>query len=647
MNILIPDSWLRKLLHTKATPKQIAEILSLKSVSVERLEKKGNDYVYDIEITTNRPDLMSIDGIAKEANSALSSENIESKYYPIKVSQPTISIKTFPIDIKNDSKIVNRICAISMEVKVVESPENIKNFLEASGIRSLNNVIDITNYVMRETGHPTHVFDLDRLNTKELLITTSQPGDQVITLDGKRHTLFGDDIIAKNENGVIVDLLGVMGTANSVVTENTKNILFFVDNNNPANIRKTSMSLGVRSEAAVINEKGIDPNLAMIALLRGIELFHEIAEGKITSKILDIYPNQKEEKIISVNLEKVNNLIGVKIAENEMINILETLGFVVSISNNTLRVTVPTNRADVQIEEDIIEEIARIYGYHKLPSIIPAFFNELPYKYHDSFYFEQKVKLAMKYLGFTEVYTYSLVSEEKFEGPVGNALKIKNPLNIDMQYMRNSLIPGLLQVVDENKTREIIKIFELSNVYIKRAGNLPEEVLMFSAIVKKKNLDFYEVKGIVEEILADIGIKELSFKNSKSTSLGASIYLNKEHIGEIEVLDNDLINFDINFNILLKSANVNKIYKALTKFPAIHEDISIITTATTEEIIKEIKKIGGIIEDVYLKDEYNDSRTFHITYQHPEKNLTKEDVSDIRQRILNNLKENLQAQIRE
>src|SRR3989344_986032 len=644
MNILIPESWLREYLETKASTKQIASVLSQTSVSVEKIQKINEDFVYDIEVTTNRPDLMSVTGVAREANVGLYNEQIETKFSPFKIELLAKSTDSFPIEVKNDSTIVNRICAIVMTVKVRKSSKIISDRLEAFGIRALNNIIDITNYVMRETGHPTHVFDLDRLNTKYLTITRSQKGEEITTLDGKTHFLFGDDIIAKDENGRIVDLLGVMGSQNSVITENTKRILFFVDNNNPINIRNTSMNLGIRTEAAILNEKGIDPNLAMTALLRGIELYQKHADGKIESKILDIYPNKREQKSIKITNKKITDVIGVDIPLNKSRQILEKLGFEVNEVKETLEVKVPSLRGDMEIEEDIIEEIARIYGYQNLPSIIPSFFNNRPYKFHDSFYFENKIKTAMKYLGFNEVYTYSLVSEEKFEGPIENALKIKNPLSIDMQYMRNSLVPSLLQVIDENKGINEIKIFELSNTYEKKTGDLPKETLMFSGIIKKENADFYEVKGLIEEVLKDIGITDLIFKNSKRAGIGASILKGDEFLGEIEILDTNLIDFELSFATLLKLANTKKVYKPLGKFPAIHEDISIISTLDTEEIINQIGSVNKIINEVYLKDSYNESRTFHITYRDFDKNLTKEDASKVRLEILKILKDKLKAQ---
>ena len=314
MNIKILDNWLREYLKTSATQKKIAEKLSLTSVSIERIENFKDDFVYDIEVTTNRPDLMSVVGIAQEAATVLPQSGIDATFVKPKLALPNVHPKDSPeLHLKFDEKLVNRISAVIMEIKIKDSPQYIKDRLEASGIRSLNNVIDVTNYVMREIGHPTHVFDYDRLSNHTLNIRESKKGEKLKTLDEKEYTLTGGDIVADNGNGEIVDLISIMGTANSVVTNSTKRILFFIDNVEPTHLRKTSMELGIRTEAVILNEKGINPELASDALARGIELFQKLADGKIVSEIYDIYPKKPKETVISVSKEKINSVIGVDI----------------------------------------------------------------------------------------------------------------------------------------------------------------------------------------------------------------------------------------------------------------------------------------------------------------------------------------------
>ncbi len=645
MNIRIVDSWLREFLETKATSKEIARELSLTSVSVERIEKVDNDEVYDIEVTTNRPDLMSVRAIAREAGAVM--EKPVAKFKDIKIPKaPTANI-SFPIEIINDPKLVNRIMAVVMEVEIGDSPQEIKERLERSGIRSLNNLIDVTNYVMREIGHPCHVFDYDLLNTKKMIIRQSKSGEEVTTLDGKKYRLLGGDIVADNGSGEIIDLLGVMGTKNSVVQNTTKRILFFLDNNNPKKIRNTSMNLGIRTEAAIINEKGIDPELMTDAFNRGVELYEKITKGKVISKTLDIYPNKSKEVQIKISVKKINKIIGVEIPATKSIDILEKLGFKVKKSGEILEVNVPTIRAsEVLIEEDIIEEIARVYGYHKLPSIIPGFLNNKNTPYLNTFYLEQRVKNAFKYWGFTEVYTYSLVSEDLFDGPIDKAVKLKNPLTEDMEYLRNSLVPSLLQVVENNKSREVVKIFELANIY-QKTDSLPNEKLTLSGVLKRKDVSFFEIKGLIENLLEDLGIKNYKFKN-KTDNTGANIFTGTEELGYIEIIHSGLIDFEISFGYLLKHANLKKAYKPIAKFPPIVEDITFVLgeETNTEEVIEEIKLQSFLITEVALKDQFENAKTFHIIYQAADKNLTNEEVAEIRNDIIKSISSKFKASVK-
>lgn len=647
MNIKILDSWLREHLKTKATPQELAENLSLTSVSVEKIEKINNDFLYEIEITTNRPDLFSVIGLAREASAVLPQFGIEADFVPLKLGKAKTS-NLDSIEILSDPKLVNRICAVVMEVRVDKSPDFIKKRLETSGIRSLNNLIDVTNYVMRTVGHPTHVFDFDRLNTKKLKIREAKSGEQITTLDSKKYELKGGEIIAVDDQARIVDLLGIMGLENSVVNEKTKKILFFIDNNDPRHIRNASMNLGIRSEAAILNEKNIDPETSYDALIYGIELFEKYANGKVTSKIIDIFENRAKEKIIIVGLDKINKVIGVNVNVSKITKALIKLGFDVKASQDSLRVKVPTFRLDdVGIQEDVIEEIARVYGYHNLPSLLPQSTDIIPHPFVDGFYFEKRVKDALKYWGFTEVYTYSFVSEDLYEGPTEDSVEVANPLTEDFVFMRKTLIPSLLKVISENKKTENIMIFEISNTYHKKNNSLPNETLTLSGVLEKPNSNFYEVKGIIEQLLSDLGIKNVNFKSSKK-GIGSSVYIDKDYVGEIEVLDTNLIDFELNFENILKYANLNKEFKPYAKFPPIVEDLSVVVdnNISTEQLLQIIKSQSILIVDVSLKDSYKNSRTFHIIYQDFEKNLTNDEVKNVREKIVSALKKDFDASIK-
>lgn len=648
MNIQILDSWLKEHVKTKATPKQIAELLSLSSVSVEKLEKHGKDYLYDIEVTTNRPDLMSIVGLARETTAVLKRNKIDAEFIPLKFEIPEVKEAKESINVINNPKLVSRICAVIMDVNIEKSPSYIKERLEASGIRSLNNLIDITNYVMRAIGHPTHVFDFDLLPTKTIEIRESRPNEKIKTLDGKEYNLTGGDIVADDGLGHIVDLLGIMGLENSASNSNTKRILFFIDDNDPNRIRKTSMKYGIRTEAAVLNEKGISPEFAHDALLYGIKLYEKYASGTVISEIVDIYPNKVNTETINVHAEKINSVIGVNIPLNLSENILSDLGFKTKQIKDALAVTPPHFRAnDVRIEEDVIEEIARIYGYHNVPNKLPEVWTGNPINLESNeFYFEDRVRDALKYWGMTEVYTYPMVSENLYEGEINSAVEIQNPLNEEFIYMRKSLVPSLLKVAQENKNHENISIFEIANVYEKNGDYLPKQTLKLAVLIKNPHTSFYKAKGIIEQLLFDLGATGVVFMQHEN---GATVSLKKDHIGEIEMLDQNIIDFELNFETILKHATTKKIYKPVSKFPPIIEDMALVAPedVPTGDLIETIKKQSSLIIDVSLLDKYQDTRTFHIIYQSRERNLKSSEIGEIREKILKALKEKHKARLKE
>lgn len=408
MNITIAHSWLKEFLQTDAPPQKIADCLSLCGPSVEKLTKIKDDFLYEIEVTTNRVDMMSVLGIAREAGAILPQFGFSARLNHDIYQTPTGSDpvgKSFPLKISVDSKLCPRFTAVVIKnVTVQSSPKNIQNRLESSGIRSLNNVIDISNYLMRAYGQPIHVFDLDKIKSK-MVLRSSKPKETITTLDGKTHLLSGNDIVISDDHNRLIDLCGIMGGLNSSVDQQTKNVLLFIQTYNPVNIRRTSMNLAHRTEAAVIFEKSPDPELVLPVLLQGIQLFKKITNGEQGSKIIDIYPHPYKPKIVTAPLQLIKDRLGIDISQPEVDKILKSLGFI----NNL----VPSWRAeDINIPEDLIEEVARVYGYHRLPSQIMA--TAIPTNYPDeNFHLEHQIKLWLVGLGLNEIYTNSLVSQNR------------------------------------------------------------------------------------------------------------------------------------------------------------------------------------------------------------------------------------------
>lgn len=645
MNILIPHSWLLEFLKTNAKPQKIAEYISLCGPSVDKIEKTEDDWVYDIEITTNRVDMMSVYGIAREAAVILPQFGIDAKLKPFRTT-PIGKSKNLDIKITNNQALCHRILAIKLEnVKLGLSPTWLASRLKKVGQRPLNNAIDITNYVMWETGHPIHVFDYDRISTKNIIVREAKKGEALTTLDGKKYSLAGGEVVFDNGVGEIIDLPGIMGTLNTVVTPKTKNVLLWIESVDPLKIRKASMNLAIRSQAAILNEKHVDPELGLPAITRAVELFKKVTGAKPASSLVNIYPSPYKEQKIKTTKEFIDKRLGVDVPKTKIKKILEGLEFRANWSGNNLIVGVPSFRAtDVTIEEDIVEEVARIHGYHNLPSeIMQGAFLE-PAK-NMPFDFEIKVKNILKGSGGIEVYNYSMVSREFTDK---KALKLKNPLGTESEYMRTSLMPSLISASRQNSGEKgPFHIFEMANIYLPKNNDLPEEKLVLAGIMSKYK--YRKAKGIVELLLVELKVN-FSFKAEDSQNFlpnhRVKIYADSKPIGQLGILDKDnLIYYEFEVELLRASSRPTSQYTPIPKFPAQIEDISLVLPERTKvgEVIRSIKSSSKLVSKIELTVIFKNSYTFRIWYQHESKTLTDKEVETIRNQILATVKKKFGA----
>ena len=589
MNISIPHSWLKEFLTTDAPPQKIAECLSLCGPSVEQLEKTKDDYVYHLEVTTNRVDMMSVLGIAREAAAILPQFGYKARFKTSGTLPEVDQTGSFPLEIKVNHQLCPRFSAVVINnVTIKPSPPKIKERLEKSGVRSINNVVDISNYLMRAYGQPVHTFDFDKIKDK-MILRLSRKGETLTTLDGKTFTLPGEDIVIEDGSKRLIDLCGIMGGANSAVDANTKKVLLFVQTYSAKHIRRTSMILGQRSEAAQIFEKQPDPEQIMSVLLKGIQLFKQLTGGAQSSKIIDIYPQPDKPKSVTAPLQLIKECLGVEITQPEVDKILKSLGFI----NNQ----VPSWRAkDINIPEDIVEEVARIYGYHRLPSQIMA--TAIPTNYPETnFYLEQQIKHWLVGFGLTEIYTNSLIGQN-YPGQ----LKIKNALSTDWQYLRNSLIPSHTQT---------FAAFEIANTYHPRPGRLPEERLQ---LIISGFSDFAKLKGIVDALFAKLHLPV-------SAALTATTAV-------------------IDLEPVLKRARLYPHYRPVSTYPAIVEDMTFTLPQRTYlgPVIQAIKTVDRLIISVRLYSLFENNFTFRITYQSQTKQLSAAIIAPIRKKIVSNLK---------
>ena len=657
MNILISDSWLREYLETKATPEQIKEYLSLCGPSVERIHKTSNGVVYDIEITTNRPDAMSVVGVAREAAAILPRFGIAAKLIHDPYAFNTKAfIKKYTKDgpkklvIKTDQKLNPRWTSIVLtNVKVRPSPSWLVKRLEATGIRSLNNVIDITNYLMKAYGQPAHAFDYDEIKGGKMVLRASRKGEKVVTLDGKVHKLPGDDIVIEDGDGRLIDLCGIMGGYNSSIKNSTASVMLFMQTYDPAHVRRTSMALAHRTEAAGLFEKGLDSELVLPTIMTGVRLMEELTGGRVASKLYDLYPTPYKPYIVAARKEKIESYIGTKLTEREIGDMLHALGFSGNMTKSDVTVTVPSWRRDVSIDVDVIEEIARIYGYHNIASHLPE--TEPPVVIPDpQLAWEQELKTRLRDWGFTELYTYSMISEKLmdiFNLDKHKAYKITNPLSEEWVYMRPHIFPSVLAAVEQNlHFRDELKLFELSIAYRYRPNDLPLEIP--SLIVLWTGEKFREAKGVAEVVFQLFGIPLPRDKESS----GNAVAVYTEHsltfgefgsLGEIhsELLSKMNIHVPVtrlymDVSELVKHASPGRKFVTIPKYPPVIEDFSFVVNADFRvgPFIEVLSKIHKLIKSVTLLDAYENKRTFRVTYLNPARTLTNIDIAPIHQKFL-------------
>lgn len=630
MNILIPDSWLREYLETKATPKQIKEYLSLCGPSVERIHEEKGEVVYDIEITGNRPDAMSVVGVAREAAAILPRFGIAAKLVNDPYTNKGLTLKTKKVKpfeaktltIKTEPSLNPRWTSIVFEnVTVKPSPAWLTKKLEATGIRSLNNIIDITNFLMRAYGQPAHAFDYDKITGQTMLLRAAKKGERIITLDGKTHILPGGDIVIEDGSGKLIDLCGVMGAQNSAISEDTKTVVLFLQTYDPMHIRKTMMALAHRTEAGGLFEKGTDAELVLPAFAKGVGMVTELSGGSIASQLYDIYPRAYKPYTVSVARNKADAYIGKRLSDKENMEILTPLGFQTKITKDAISVTVPSFRRDVTIDVDIIEELARIYGYHNITATLPD--TAPPVVMPDPvFTWEEEIKIRLRDWGYTETYTYSMISEELmdiFGLDKAKAYKISNPLSTEWVYLRPSLRPSMLAAIKQNVgVGQHLQLFELSMVYEYRRGDLPHEKPML--LVAWTGEKFYEAKGLGEAILDLFGVSEL------------------DRYGTITVVHNPTTAtiLELDVETLAADAKPQKTYVPIPKYPPSYEDLAFILPPRTPvgSILNAFKTAHPLVADVTILDQYETTTTFHITYLSPEKNLTTEDIRPVREKLI-------------
>jgi len=703
--MLFSYNWLQSFFKKKLPkPEKLAEILALHSFEVEEVKRVRKDWALDIDVLPNRaPDCFSHLGITREISAIL---NYKLGIGEWKLTEDkNLKAKDFvSVEVKPRQACPRYTARVITDVKVGPSPKWIRDRLEVCGLRPINNVVDIANYVMLETGQPLHAFDSEKLEGQKIIIRFAKEREKIVTLDEEKYDLDEDILVIADEKSPVA-IAGIKGGKLPEIDNKTKIVVLESANFNPKVIRKGSKTIDLKTDASWRFEHGIDPNLTEIGINRAAFLIQKIAKGNVAKGLIDFYPKKVLPKRVKLDLDYVKSLLGREIPKKEIINILKRLDFkITGVRPLQIEVEVPTFRLDISIPEDLIEEIGRIYGYQRIKATFPTV-SLIPPKRNLDIFWENVIKNILKEAGLTEVYNYSFVSPEQFSifnsqfskvvdelrssSRFANArvIEVENPISEEQKYLRPSLIPNLLKNVQKNqKNFREIRIFELGKIF-----QAPRtEKRMLTGLITGDA--FYQMKGVIDSLLQKIGISNIWYDEFEATpedsnppatlpskgrapskisiwhpKICAEIKVNHEEIGflgeisqkilgDLEI-EGKLVVFDIDFEKLQRLSSEETIYQPISRYPAAVRDIAVLVPLEirVEEVLNKIETAAGIlVRDVDLFDIYEGEElpegkknlAFHIIYQAKDRTLSSKEIDEIQDKIIKALEEELEWEVR-
>ncbi|MBW7887081.1 MAG: phenylalanine--tRNA ligase subunit beta [Bacteroidetes bacterium] len=623
------------------------------------------DVSLEIGITPNRPDCLSHIGIAREAAAA----------YGVSLKRPIVHLddiqnstieKKISVTIENETACPRYVARLIKNVQVKESPEWMQKFLKAAGVRPINNIVDVTNYVMLENGQPLHAFDYEFLRNNKIVVKDSTAGETFKTLDGKEHKLNGTELMICD--GIrAVALAGVMGGENSEISLNTKDVLLEAAYFHPSTVRRTAKRLGISTESSYRFERGVDPNITNEASKRAALLIAELSGGIVADEYIDCYPKKIEPKKIQITSHRVNKILGTDLTNDIICKLLQSISIQVEKKENFIECTVPTFRPDIEQEMDLIEEVARLYGYDNIED---KFSSEISFgKVDKNFTTINQIRSWFESNGFNEIVTNSLM-DERIAKDYGNTLvHVKNPLTQELSILRPSLLPTMLQAVAHNNNHgiydlrlvEIGKTFSLTNEKTENVlVNGFKEKLVIGILLsgndgadswykKSEKFDIFSIKGYIESLLTYLGLDNIHLIwYDKSSSLSKETinieingiyagYLTKCHKGILlrDKIEQDVYFCELELNFLLYR-NKEKTYKEYSKFPIVIRDLAFVVDRNVRvgEIETVIQKEKKYLTQVRLFDlfehsslgENKKSAAFSLSFVSPEKTLTDTEI---------------------
>jgi phenylalanyl-tRNA synthetase beta chain len=650
------------------------------------------DWVFDISITPNRPDCACVMGVAREI-AALTGQTLRRP--GIKIVEGNTPIEDLTHVTLVDPEGCPRYAAGMIRgVELQPSPFWMRYRLHASGVRSINNVVDVTNYVLLELGQPLHAFDYDRLKENRIVVKRAEDGEIFSTLDGQSHTLDRAILmICDGERSVAV--AGIMGGLNSEIFAGSTNVLVESAYFDPITIRRGSKKLGLSTEASYRFERGIDIEGVITALRRALMLIHQLAGGEIVKGVIDNYPKPSSPPVIEMRIDKTNDFLGTTLSQETIIRYLTALELhVETVEPNLIRVVPPMYRVDITRETDLMEEVARLEGYDRIlvtsPHIRPSDEGDMP-----ELVLGDRMRETMVGLGFTEIITYSFIPPDSAalleageDSVLQSYVKLLNPLSMDQSVMRTSLMPGLLETIRTNilHGEKDLKLFEWGKVFIHNENEeLPQEEPFLGAIItglsdqkgwfrEEREVDFYDLKGAVQALLTALGLDGFQFKRDNipfhyHPEVSSEICLSDAvigHVGQImpKVMKNyDLESvvayaFEVDVKTLLERMPGRKVFKPYARFPAVFRDVSLIVRrgVASAEVEETIKSEGGeLIEAVNLYDYYEGGKidpsekalTFRVCYRSKRGTLDGQEINRLHERIINQIRQKTGGRLRE
>lgn len=635
-----------------------------------------NEDVIEYEITSNRPDCFSVIGLARETAVTFNKPfNIKKPCYTDKGDDISNHIS---VEVKNEKQCLRYTAKMIKNVKIAPSPKWMVQRLRASGVRSINNIVDITNYVLLEYGQPMHAFDLRDLSGNKIIVRNAGKDEVIKTLDGIDRKLTPETLVISDTEKAVA-IAGVMGGFNSEVKPDTQTVIFECATFDAASVRLAAQRAGLRTEASSRYEKGLDVNNVIPAMERACELVEMLGCGDIAGGIIDVMADIKPQKVHDFRPEKINAFLGTNISKEDMADILTRLEF--KVDTDKMTIIAPTFRPDIEAEADIAEEIARIYGYDKIPT---TNISGAAHGRKTSIQIARdKAMNILTACGLNEIYTYTFTSPAVFDklclestSPLRRCVKITNPLGEDTSVMRTTTISSVLEILahNYNHRNEKAGLFEIDKIYIPNDDDskLPDEPEMISIGMYGDDIDFYSLKGICEKLFENMYIDNVKYKAVKNNTSfhpgrSANVLIDGNNIGIIGEIHPDVLsNFDIgtvcyvaelNFTEMVKFISSERKYKGLPKFPAVTRDIAMlvnedIPVAEIEEVIKESS--GKLLTNIKLFDIYKGKQipdgkksvAYSVVFRANDRTLTDDEINKIFDKILKNLEDKLNAQLR-